>query len=80
MKAGEVNVIQYDKEHGGLRIMPLCSVAEIGRLETLSGERHTWIVVGYATDEGKAHERMQEFKVKMKEAAAAGRDREVFDV
>lgn len=80
MKAGEVNVIQYDTAHGGMRIMPLCSVAEIGRLETLSGERHTWIVVGYATDEGKAHERMQAFKDDLKNSGETKPDRGLFDV
>ena len=74
MKAGEVSIVQYDVVHGGMRIMPLCTVAEIGRLETLSGEKHEWIVVGYATDERKAFENMQGFKNKMKDSGLIKRN------
>ena len=66
MKAGEVSVVQYDVAHGGMRVMPLCSVAEIGRLEVLAGESPSWVVVGFAADAGMAHERMQALKAELK--------------
>lgn len=72
MKAGDVSVVQYDTVHGGMRVMPLRSVAEIARLEVLGGEPSGWVVVGYATDTAKAHERMQAFKAELKRGQQVG--------
>jgi hypothetical protein len=67
MKAGDISVVQYDTGHGGLRVLPLRSVAELASLEVVNGLPHNWVVVAYATDQGKAHERMRAFKEKLKE-------------
>lgn len=72
MKAGEISVVQYDVVHGGLRVMPLCSAAEIAHMQVLAGERPEWVVLGYATEEGKAHEQMQAIKREMKDVARPG--------
>ena len=66
MKAGDVSVVQYDTEHGGTRVMPLRSAADIARLEALSGGSPSWVVVGYAADEGDAHAKQKVFKKDLK--------------
>jgi len=69
MKAGEVSVVQYDTEHGGLRVLPLQSVTDIARMEVLRNNPHGWVCVGYATEESKAQGQMAELKERMKAAA-----------
>lgn len=80
MKAGEISVVQYDTEHGGTRVMQLCSAAAIGRLEIEAGERPTWVVVGYASDEGRAHALMQRFKNELKKRKGEGEKNGIGDL
>lgn len=68
MKAGDVSIVQYDTEYGGFRVLPLRSVADIGRMEAARGERHSWIVVGYAGDEAQAYAKLEQIRAHMKEA------------
>lgn len=74
MKAGDVSVVQYDTVHGGTRVLPLHSVADLASVAVENGVDHSWVVVAYATDEGAAQMRLKEFKQRLKNGKPPVRD------
>ena len=71
MKAGDLSVVQYDTVYGGMRVLPLQSVVDLAAVELLNGVPHTWVVVGFSTNERRAHEKMNVFKVRLKKKSAS---------
>lgn len=68
MNAHDVSVVQFDTKHGGFRVLPLRTVTDLARMQMKQAKVHTWIAVGYDTDEGRAVRLMRHLKNELKES------------
>lgn len=62
MKAGDLFMIQYCADHGSFRVLPLRTCEDLARLDMDKGDPHAWVVIGHASNEGDALEKMKAIK------------------